>query len=256
MRLLAQSHIANHYAAPTEIMAKVQVAHAPGQTIVSEYLAVSPHHALDAVELEDGRLLRGIIEGDVEIVYRAVVEVEPRVELHPDLVQHEWSDLPADVLPYLMPSRFCPADKFMRFTAREFGSLTGGAKAIAIVDWIREHVDYIHGISNAETTAENTFIDRAGVCRDFTHLGLTLCRAGGIPARAVAAYALALDPPDFHAVFEVWLGDGWWLVDPTGLAPVAGLIRIAHGRDAADIAFLTTSGAVTPIAITVSVAKV
>jgi len=256
MRLLAQSHIANHYAQPTEIMAKVQVAHAPGQTIVSEYLAVSPHHALDATELDDGRLLRGKIQGDVEIVYRAVVDVEPRIELHAGLCQQRWSDLPADVLPYLMPSRFCPSDKFLRFAGREFGSLAGGAKVIAIVDWIRQHVDYVHGVSNAETSAESTFIDGAGVCRDFTHLGISLCRAGGIPARAVAAYALALDPPDFHAVFEVWLGEGWWLVDPTGLAPVAGLIRIAHGRDAADIAFLTSSGAVTPIAITVSVAQV
>ena len=256
MRLFAQSHIANHYAAPTEIMAKVEVARAPGQTIVSETLTVSPPHTLDAADLDDGRLLRGIVQGDVEIAYRALVDVEPRAELHADLVQREWSDLPPDVLPYLMPSRFCPADKFLRFVAREFGQLAGGAKTIAIVDWLRGHVDYVHGVSNSETTAVETFVDRAGVCRDFTHLGITLCRAGGIPARAVAAYALALDPPDFHAVFEVWLGDGWWLVDPTGLAPVAGLIRIAHGRDAADIAFLTSSGAVEQIAMTVSVVEV
>lgn len=255
MRLLAQSHIANRYAAPTEIMAKVQVAHAPGQTIVEERLTLTPHHDLAAVELPDGRLLRGIVEGDVEIAYHAVVDVEPRAELHGGLIQHAWSDLPADVLPYLMPSRYSPADQFLRFTGREFGQWTGGAKVIAIIDWIRSHLDYVHGVSNAQTTAEQTFVDRAGVCRDFTHLGLALCRAGGIPARAVAAYALALDPPDFHAVFEVWLGDGWWLIDPTGLAPVAGLIRIAHGRDAADIAFLTTSGPVEPIAMRVSVVE-
>ncbi len=255
MRLLAQSHVANRYLAPTEIMAKVQVAHAPGQTIISEGLTVTPHHALTADELDDGRLLRGVVEGDVEIAYHAVVEVEPRAEIHAELVQHEWSELPADVLPYLMPSRYCPADQFLRFTAREFGALSGGAKVLAIIAWIQDHLDYTHGVSTPQTTAEQTFVDRAGVCRDFTLLGIALCRAGGIPARAVAAYALALDPPDFHAVFEVWLGDGWWLVDPTGLAPVAGLIRIAHGRDAADIAFLTTSGAVEPIAMRVSVVE-
>ncbi len=255
MRLLAQSHLANHYPNPTEIMAKVQVAHAPGQTIVSEGLTITPHHDLSSDELPDGRLLRGVVEGDVEIAYQAVVEVEPRAELHAELVQHAWSELPADVLPYLMPSRFSPADQFLRFAGREFGDVAGGAKVLAIVEWIQEHVDYIHGVSTAETTAERTFVDRAGVCRDFSHLAIALCRAGGIPARAVAAYALALDPPDFHAVFEVWIGDGWWLVDPTGLAPVAGLIRIAHGRDAADIAFLTTSGPVTPIAMRVSVVE-
>ena len=256
MRLLAQSHIANHYPGATEIMAKVQVARAPGQTIVSETLTITPHFLLDASELPDGRLLRGVVEGDVEIAYRALVEVEPRVELVPDLEQHAWSALPAEVLRYLMPSRYSPADQFLRYAAREFGHLGGGAKVIAIVDWLRTNLDYTHGVSTAQTTAVETFVDRAGVCRDYTHLGLALCRAAGIPARAVAAYALALDPPDFHAVFEVYLGGGWWLVDPTGLAPVAGLIRIAHGRDAADIAFLTSSGAVTPIAMTVSVAAV
>jgi transglutaminase-like putative cysteine protease len=256
MRLLAQSHIANQFLAPTEVMAKVQVAHAPGQTIVSEVLTIVPHHDFDSAELEDGRLLRGTVQGDVEIGYHAVVDVDPREEVHAGLIQNDWSNLPEDVLPYLLPSRFCPADKFLRYAARQFGSLTGGAKVIAILDWIKANVDYVHGVSDADTDAERTFVDRAGVCRDFTHLGLTLCRAGGIPARAVAAYALALDPPDFHAVFEVWLGEGWWLVDPTGLAPVAGLIRIAHGRDAADIAFLTTSGPVNPIAMTVSVVEV
>ena len=123
---------------------------------------------------------------------------------------------------------------------REFGDTAGGARGLAILNWITENVDYEHGVSDTETTAARTFIDRAGVCRDFTHLGMTLCRASGIPARAVSAFAHQLSPPDFHAIFEVWLDNGWWLVDPTGLAPVEGLVRIACGRDAADIAFLTT----------------
>ena len=255
MRLLAQSHIASRFDAPAELMLKVQVAHAPGQTIVSENLMVTPPMTLRADALDDGRLLRGQVSGPIEIAYRAVVDVDRREEIHANLPEHDWSELPADVLPYLMPSRYCPADKFLRYAARQFGSLSGGAKALAIIDWLRTNLDYVHGVSNAGTNAENTFIDRAGVCRDFTHLGITLFRAAGIPARAVAAYALALDPPDFHAVFEVWMGEGWWLVDPTGLAPVDGLIRIAHGRDAADIAFMTTSGPSSPVVMTVSVVQ-
>lgn len=82
----------------------------------------------------------------------------------------------------------------------------------------------------------------AGVCRDFSHLGITLCRALNIPARAVSAYAFKLQPPDFHAVFEVFLDGGWWLVDPTRLAHVDGMVRIGVGRDAADVAFLSTTG--------------
>ncbi len=118
----------------------------------------------------------------------------------------------------------------------------GGERVLAILGWIKENLDYEFGVSNSETTAAQTFIDRAGVCRDFTHMGITLCRASGIPARAVSAYAFELSPPDFHAIFEVWLSNGWWLVDPTGMAPIEGLVRIACGRDAGDIAFLSTQG--------------
>jgi transglutaminase-like putative cysteine protease len=108
------------------------------------------------------------------------------------------------------------------------------------MDWINRHVDYIAGVSTAESAADHTFTVRAGVCRDFTHLAITFCRALSIPARAVSAYAVDLQPPDFHAVVEVFLEDQWWLVDPTRLAPVEGMVRIATGRDAADIAFLST----------------
>ena len=131
-----------------------------------------------------------------------------------------------------------------------------GERVLAILDWIKANIDYEPGSSDSETTAARTFIDRAGVCRDFTHMGITLCRASGIPARAVSAYADQLQPPDFHAIFEVWLSDGWWLVDPTGLAPVEGLVRIACGRDAGDIAFLTTQAGCRLVRQSISAAAV
>lgn len=170
--------------------------------------------------------------------------------------QHLWSELPEDILPFLLPSRFCPSDKFMRFAQREFGDAGDGvARVMAILNWIRTNLDYVPGISNAETTAERTFVDRAGVCRDFTHLGITLSRALGMPARAVSAYALGLDPPDFHAIFEVYLENSWWLIDPTRLAPIEGIVRIGSGRDASDIAFLTTDKQCQVISQSVAVAK-
>ena len=178
--------------------------------------------------------------GEVSLTYEATVENGRLQGLPANVSQHDWGDLPAEALIYLSPSRYCPSDQFGRFVTREFGDTAGGARVLAILNWITENVDYEHGVSDTETTAARTFIDRAGVCRDFTHLGMTLCRASGIPARAVSAFAHQLSPPDFHAIFEVWLDNGWWLVDPTGLAPVEGLVRIACGRDAADIAFLTT----------------
>jgi transglutaminase-like putative cysteine protease len=86
-------------------------------------------------------------------------------------------------------------------------------------------------------------IERAGVCRDFAHLGIAFCRALNIPARFVSAYAYQLQPPDFHACFEAYLGDRWYLFDATRLVPTSRLVRIGTGRDAADVSFATVFGA-------------
>ena len=107
---------------------------------------------------------------------------------------------------------------------------------------------YEGGVSDALTSAFDTVTQRAGVCRDFAHLGIALCRTLGIPARYVSAYAFRLEPPDFHAVFEAFLlgpdGPGWYLFDPTRMSDPAGLVRIGIGRDAADVAFCTPFGSV------------
>ena len=100
------------------------------------------------------------------------------------------------------------------------------------------------GISDAATTALDTFVDRAGVCRDFTHLAITFCRASDIPARAVSAHAYKLEPPDMHAVAEVYLGGRWYIFDPSGTAIPMGFVRFGSGRDAADVAFATIFGPV------------
>ncbi|CAN5393512.1 transglutaminase family protein [soil metagenome] len=244
MKLRVRSELVYRFDPPTDAIYQFQVAHWPGQDILEEALITTPHITFH--EDEDtgfgARTLRAHLEGDVALTYEAVVDNGVLLGLPPVTVQHDWNDLPSEVLTYRLPSRYCPSDQFGRFVEREFGETTGGERVLAILKWITDNVDYEHGVSDSETTAARTFIDRAGVCRDFTHLGITLCRASGIPARAVSAYAHLLDPPDFHAIFEVWLSNGWWLVDPTGLAPIEGLVRIACGRDAADIAFLSTQG--------------
>ena len=245
MKLRVRANLVYRFDPPTDAIYQIHVAHWPGQTILEERLEVTP--ATDFTEDEDAefgaRTLRAHLTGEVAVVYEAVVDNGVLKGLPPVTVQHDWGELPAEVLTYLWPSRYCPSDQFGRFVEREFGGLTGGGRVLAILAWISANIDYERGVSDSETTAARTFIDRAGVCRDFTHLGITLCRSSGIPARAVSAYAHQLTPPDFHAIFEVWLSNGWWLIDPTGLAPIEGLVRIACGRDAADIAFLSTQGA-------------
>ena len=244
MKIRVRAELVYRFDPPTDAIYKIQVANWPGQNILEETLTTTPHVEFlhDQDDEFGARTLRAHLEGEVAMVYEAVVDNGTLKGLPPVTVQHDWNDLPAEVLPYLNPSRYCPSDQFGRFVERTFGGTVGGDRVLKILGWIAENIDYEPGASDSETTASRTFIDRAGVCRDFTHMGITLCRASGIPARAVSAFAHQLSPPDFHAIFEVGLSDGWWLVDPTGLAPVEGLVRIACGRDAADIAFLTTQG--------------
>jgi len=112
----------------------------------------------------------------------------------------------------------------------------------AMALWIRKHVDYRVGSSTGTTSAVDTFVAREGVRRDYSHVMAAFTRASGIPARLVSAYAWQLEPPDFHAVVDVWLDGSWRLVDASGLAPTEGLVRIAVGRDATDISFMTIFG--------------
>ncbi len=245
MHLNVRADLVFDFSTGSEAIVSVQAAHSPDQTVISERLIINPGVDIvqDLADVRGERRFRARFEGEVSIVYEAVVDNGLRIALPPSARKPNWLHLPQDVLQYLTPSRYCPSDRFLPFANREFGAIQdGGAQVLAVLDWIHQHVDYTPGVSNVETTAERTFVDRAGVCRDFSHLGITLCRALNIPARAVSAYAWQLDPPDFHAVFEVYLDGGWWLVDPTQLAPVEGFVRIGIGRDAADIAFLTTSG--------------
>ena len=126
----------------------------------------------------------------------------------------------------------------------------------ALVQWVNENLVYVSGSSDATTTAADTFVAQQGVCRDFAHLTAALIRSRDIPARLVSVYALGLEPPDFHAVVEVWLDGAWHLVDSTGLAPVETMVRIAVGRDATDIAFMTIFGGGQMNAQSISVTQV
>jgi transglutaminase-like putative cysteine protease len=258
MKLSIKAELVYSFAPETQIVASIEASQTNDQTILSEKLDIRPPIQLLSDKTPYGdRSIRASLSGEVAILYQAVVENNLRQLLPSSGHQHLWSDLPNDVLQFLLPSRFCPSDKFMRFAQREFGGAGDGvARVMAILEWIYRNVDYVPGVSNAETTAERTFIDRAGVCRDFTHLGITLCRALGIPARAVSAYALQLEPPDFHAIFEVFLENNWWLIDPTRLAPIEGIIRIGSGRDASDIAFLTSDKQCQVLRQTIAVSQV
>lgn len=244
MRFEVEASLTYDFPAPCEVLLLVEAAHGPDQIVRSEALTFWPN--VDAVRVDDPvtfeRRTVFTASGRVNALYRAQVEIMPRAHDLTDEPAMAIRDLPSSVLPFLRASRYSPSDRLERFAHHEFGNLEGGRRVMAILAWITEHVNYQAGVSDAGTTAVDTLVDRAGVCRDFTHLVIGLCRAADIPARAVSAYAWRLEPPDLHAIAEVYLGGRWWLVDATGLAPVEGLVRVATGRDAADIAFMTIFG--------------
>ena len=142
------------------------------------------------------------------------------------------------------------------FALEQFGSLEGGAAIAAMAEWTRSNLRYEPGCSDESTTAGDTFQQKKGICRDFAHVMISFARAFDIPARMVSAYAWNLDPQDFHAVVEVYLNGGWYLVDSSGLAPVEGLVRIGVGRDATEISFMTIFGVATLNNQTVSVERI
>ena len=142
----------------------------------------------------------------------------------------------------LRQSRYCPSDALGMFAEAELaGLLDGPDRSRAIGDWVFERLRYELGSSGPLDTAVDSLLKGQGVCRDFAHLTIALCRAVGIPARLVAVYAPGLSPMDFHAVAEVAEAGRWHIIDSTRLAPRPSLIRIATGRDAADTAFATTT---------------
>ena len=184
--------------------------------------------------------------GPVTVRYSAEVEVTHRVEAGTEIPEIAPANLPSDVVPYLYPSRYCESDMLVRMALKEFGALQSGfSRVTGVCNWIHDNVEYLRGTTNPMTSAYDTATERAGVCRDFAHLAIAFCRAMAIPARFVAGYALHLDPPDFHACFEAYLGGRWYFFDATRLVPQTGFVRIGTGRDAADTSFATIFGPVT-----------
>jgi transglutaminase-like putative cysteine protease len=143
----------------------------------------------------------------------------------------------------LVPSRYCPSDRLVGFAQRLFG--TRPADRIQdLRDYVYRHLGYAAATSGPTTDAVDTLLSAQGVCRDFAHLMVTLCRAVNVPARVASVYAPGLSPMDFHLVAETATDEVWHVWDATGLAPRPTLVRIATGRDAADVAFATvTEGA-------------
>jgi len=233
-------------AAPAHMLLNIEAARSGMQSVIGEELVVEPPTPLRLFcdEGSGNRFVRFDAKpGPLKIVYKASVR-RAHVVVPNDLAEMPVTEVPDEVLHYMMPTRYCESDLMSRCAQQLFGDLPPGIGRVqAIVDWIHDSITYEPGSSDSTTTAREVFVERAGVCRDFAHLGITFCRALNIPARLVVGYVWFDEPPqDFHAVFEAWLGGRWVLFDPTRMAPVDRLVRVGTGRDAKDVAFCTIFG--------------
>ncbi|GAA5165133.1 transglutaminase family protein [Viridibacterium curvum] len=228
----------------------LQCAQTPCQRVVQEQLQVSQPIPLlmhtDAAS--QSRYLRlSAAPGVLRVGYRALLDLHHHAAAPASIEEVPVARLPPEVLTYIYPSRYCPSDQMGTLALQHFGALPRGyARVEAIQRWVQQQIRFTPNSSNATTSALDTLRSGAGVCRDFAHLMIALCRALSIPARIATGIDYgadpALGPTDFHAYVEVFLGQHWYLFDPSGTAIPMGFVRIGTGRDAADVSFATIIG--------------
>ncbi len=240
------------FGAPADFVFNIHAARTTHQQLVAEELSVSQPVATSVHTVADScnRYLRCTAQpGPLSVRYRATVDIEHHFAASEDLPEVPVADLPPEALGYVYPSRYCQSDRLGRLAIREFGNLPRGhARVLAIRDWVNRRIAFASNTSTATTSAVDTLVDQAGVCRDFAHLMIALCRAVNIPARFTTGIDYgadpALGPTDFHAYVEAFLSDRWYMFDPSGTAIPMGFVRFGTGRDAADVAFATIFGSV------------
>lgn len=231
----------------------VQAAQTRHQRVSSENLTLNQPVAMltHTDPITGSRFMRLTAQpGHLRLIYTATVDLDHH-RAHPGEI-HEVPvrQLPPEVLTYLYPSRYCQSDRLGRLVMKEFGSLWQGYNRVqAIQEWVQRNVKFTSNTSNSNTSALDTLIDQVGVCRDFAHVMIALCRAANLPARMATGTDFgadpALGPSDFHAYVEVYLDNRWYIFDPSGTAIPMAFIRFGTGRDAADVAFATIFGGVT-----------
>lgn len=228
----------------------VQAAHTPQQTVVWEELQVSQPvplimHTDTATRTRTLRLTGN--PGPLSLRYRATLDIAHHVEQPDAVFETPVAQLPPEALAYIYPSRYCQSDCVTAMAHELFGQMPQGYRRVqAIQHWVQSQVTFESNTSNSMTSALDTLNDHKGVCRDFAHLMITLCRALNIPARFTTAIDFgadpALGPTDFHAYVEAYIGHRWYIFDPSGTAIPMGFVRIGTGRDAADASFATIFG--------------
>jgi transglutaminase-like putative cysteine protease len=234
------------------VAAVVQVAPCPGTGVRmqrEQWATDLEHHGY--IDLYENRCERFMIEsGRSRIVYEAeLLLTDPADAIEPDAPETPVAALPDEALSFVMPSRFCLPDELGNEAWRIFGELSPGWRRVqAVVDFVHGHLEFVPGASNPWTTAADAYRAGQGVCRDFAHLAITFCRALNIPSRYVFGYIPDIgvpapdEPMDFAAWFEAYLGGRWYTFDARNNTPRVGRVVVGRGRDAVDVALITSFG--------------
>ena len=231
----------------------VHAANTPNQTISAEQLTLNQPllQRMYTDPATGNRYMYVHAEpGDLRLSYSATIDLMHHFVDPAQIAEIPIRDLPPEVMGYIFPSRYCQSDRLIKLASSEFGALPQGyGRVLAIRDWVQQRVTFTANSSNSNTSAVDTLIEQVGVCRDFAHLMIALCRAVNIPARFTTGtdYGAdpALGPSDFHAYVEVFLDQRWYLFDPSGTAIPMGFVRLGTGRDAADVSYATIFGSAT-----------
>ncbi|NOK57546.1 MAG: transglutaminase family protein [Chloroflexi bacterium AL-W] len=256
MILNATSDILFDVSAPTPMILMLRPRSGAGQWIAREAYVLEPRVPITEYTDQFGNLCQRLIapQGRFRIHTSADVAVSETVDVDYGAPFTPISDLPENVLSLLLPSRYCESDQMADLAQTIVADVKPGYDQVeAIRNWIHQYVTYQYQTSDASTSAVNTAHTRTGVCRDFAHLGIALCRSLSIPARMVVGYLYKLDPMDLHAWFEAFIGGRWYTFDATQATPRGGRIAIGYGRDAADVALTTQFGPATLTSLEVSV---
>jgi len=215
------------------------------QWVARESYTLKP--SVSAVEYTDnyGNLCQRLVapQGEFSIRTSADILTADTISVSPGAPFEDVQNLPDAVLTYLLPSRYCESDRFIELGQEIVMGLMPGYDQVAAVEaWVREHIRFNSNSMLFQQSAVEVNQQREGVCRDLAHLGIALCRGLCIPARMVVGYLHQLEPMDFHAWFEAYVGGRWYTFDATQPYPKGGRVTVAYGRDAADVAIFNQFG--------------
>jgi transglutaminase-like putative cysteine protease len=232
---------------PTPAVLMLRPRSGEGQWVIAERYQLEPSTPVSEFSDSHGNLCQRIVvpAGRMTVSVEATVDTADEIDVDVTAPRVPIDEVPDWALQFLLPSRYCQSDLvFSNAVEITAGALPGYPQVEAIRAWIEREIRYEYGTSTAVTSAVDTLYSRTGVCRDFAHLGIALCRSLDIPARMVVGYLHGLDPMDQHAWFEAYVGGRWFTFDATQSEPRGNRVTIAYGRDAADVAFVTQFGPV------------